>query len=158
MKHTFIMTSSVALVASAMAMAAGAQTPLPATVQADRATLQQDGSNLHNAFTQLKADQEAGNAAAAEADRTAINLARIQMHLDFGKLHQDAQGLLQPDQTTLMAALTQLHSDQVAGNTSAVQTDQAAVEGAKTQLKTDHTTIYGNLGTGLDKRSRHGSG
>lgn len=157
MKHTFTTLSSVALVASAMATAADAQTALPAAVQADRSTLQQDGTNLHNAFAQLKADKEAGNAAAAEADRTAVHLARMQMHLDFGKLHQDAQGLLQPDQTTLMSALSQLHGDQVAGNTSVVQADQAAVESAKTQLEADRTAIYGNLGAGFGRHQRHGS-
>jgi hypothetical protein len=157
LKHTFITISSIAIVASALApCGADAQTALPAAVQADRATLQQDGTNLHSAFTQLKADKDAGNADAAEADRTAVQLARMQAHSDFGKLHQDALGLLQPDQTTLMAALTQLHSDQVAGNASAVQADQAAVESAKTQLKADRTAIYGDLGTGFSKHHRHG--
>jgi hypothetical protein len=157
LKHTFITISSIAIVASALAPAGvGAQTALPAAVQADRATLQQDGTNLHSAFAQLKADKDAGNSAAAEADRTAVQLARMQTHSDFGKLHQDAEGLLQPDQTNLMAALTQLHSDQVAGNASAVQADQAAVESAKTQLKADRTAIYGDLGTGFSKHHRHG--
>jgi hypothetical protein len=157
LKHTFITISSIAIVASAMVpVGAVAQTALPAAVQADRATLEQDGTSLHSAFTQLKADKDAGNSAAAEADRTAVQLARMQVHSDFGKLHQDAQGLLQPDQTSLMTALTQLHSDQVAGNTSAVQADQAAVESAKSQLKADHTAIYGDLGTGSSKHHRHG--
>lgn len=156
MKHTLITISSIALVASALAPGAGAQTALPAPVQADRASLQQDGTNLHSAFTQLKADKEAGNTAAAEADRTAVQLARMQAHSDLARLHQDAQGLLQPDETNLTAALTQLHTDQVAGNASAVQADQAAVESAKTQLKTDRTAIYGDLGTGFSKHHRHG--
>lgn len=157
MKHKFITISSIAIAASALApFGAGAQTALPATVQADRATLQQDGTNLHSAFTQLKADKEAGNSAAAEADRSAVQLARMQMHSDFSKLHQDAGGLLQPDQTSLMTALTQLHSDQVAGNTSAVQADQAAVESAKSQLKSDRTAIYGDLDTGMSKHRRRG--
>ena len=158
MKHTFIMLSSVALVASTLAQGAGAQTPLPAAVQADRATIQQDGANLHNAFAQLQTDTLAGNSVAADADRTAVHLARMQVRLDFGKLHQDAQGLLQPDQTALMAALTQLHADQVAGNASAIGADQTAVQSAKTQLHNDHKAIFGDLGTGSGRRRSHWQG
>ncbi len=158
MKHTFITLSSVALVASALAQGAGAQTPLPAAVQADRAAIQQDVSNLHNAFAQLQTDEQAGNSVAADADRTAVHLARMQVQLDFSKLRQDAQGLLQPDQTALMAALTQLHADQVAGNASAIVADQTALQSAKTQLHTDHKAIFGDLGTGSGMRRHHWQG
>jgi hypothetical protein len=158
LKHTFLTLSSVALVTSALAQGAVAQTPLPAAVQADRAAIQQDGASLHNAFTQLKADEQAGNSAAADADRTAVQLARMQVRLDFAKLHQDAQGVLQPDQSALMAALTQLHADQVAGNASAVTADQTAVQSAKTQLHTDHKAIFADLGSGFGMRHRRGQG
>jgi hypothetical protein len=134
-----------------------AQTALPAAVQADRVTVQQDAANLHNAFMQLKADEQAGNAAAA-ADRTAVQLARMQARLDFAKLHQDAQGVLQPDQTTLMAALTQLHADQVANNASAVQADQAAAQNAQAQLKADRKAVFGDLGGGFGMHHRHWQG
>ena len=158
MKHTFITLSSVALVASALAQGAGAQTPLPAAVQADRAAIQQDGANLHSAFAQLQTDEQAGNSVAADADRTAVHLARMQVRLDFGKLHQDAQGLLQPDQTALMAALSQLHADQVAGNASAMGADQTAVQSAKTQLHNDHKAIFGDLGIGSGMHRNHWQG
>ena len=157
MRNTFIVVSSIALAAAAMVQPAAAQTTLPPAVQADRATLQQDAANLHSAFVQLKTDEQAGNAAAA-ADRTAVQLARMQMQLDFAKLHQDAQGVLQPDQATLMAALTQLHADQVANSASAVQADQTAVENARAQLKADRKAIFGDLGGGFGKHHWHGQG
>lgn len=145
MKSIFLVVSSVALVASALSPLAAAQT-LPAPIQADRATVQQDTTNVHNAFAQLKADEQAGNAAAAAADRTALRLARMQARFDFGKLQQDAQGVMQTDQTTLMAALTQLHADQTASDRTAIQADQAAVQNAETQLKADRTAVFGDLG------------
>jgi hypothetical protein len=121
-------------------------------------TIQQDAATLQTARTQLQTDERAGNAAAVAADRTAIRLARMQLGLDFGKLHQDAQGVLQPDQTTLMAALAQLHTDQVANNASAVQADQTAVQNAETRLKNDRTAIFGDLGSGFGMGHRHAHG
>jgi hypothetical protein len=150
--------SSIALAAAAMVQPATAQTTLPPAVQADRTTVQQDVANLHGAFMQLKTDEQAGNAVAAAADRTAVQLARMQMRNDFAKLHEDAQGILQPDQTALMAALTQLHADQVANNTSAVQADQTAVENAQAQLKADRKAIFADLGGGFGKHHWHGQG
>lgn len=146
MRNTFIVASTVLLATSAIAQLAAAQTTLPSAVQADRVTVQQDVAAMHNAFTQLKTDEQAGNAGAA-ADRTAVQLARMQMRLDFAKLHQDAQGVLQPDQTTLMAALAQLHADQLANNAGAVQADQTAVQNAQAQLKADHMAVFGDLGS-----------
>ncbi len=158
MRNTLIAISSVALVAAAVAPIAAAQTALSAAVQADRAVVQQDATNRHSAFTQLKADEGAGNTVAAAADRTALHLAHMQARIDFGKLHQDAQGVLQPDQTALMEALTQLHADQVANNTAAVQADQTAVQNAQAQLKADRSAIFGDLGMEFGKHHRHGQG
>ena len=158
MKNRFIVVSGLALMASALAHTAAAQTPLPANVQTDRATIQQDATNLHNLHTQLKTDEAAGNTAAVAADRTASRLARMQLMQDFGNLHHDAQGILQPDQTTLMAALTQLHTDQVANNASAAEADQAAVQSAETQLKTDRSAVFGDLGIGHGKHHGHWQG
>jgi len=151
------MVSSVVVATSAMAQPAAAQATLPTAIQADRATVQQDVANLHNLFTQLKTDEQAGSAAVA-ADHTAVQLARMQERLDFAKLHEDAQGLLQPDQQTLMAALTQLHADQVANNAGAVTTDQTAVQNAQAQLKADHKAVFGGLGGGFGMHQRHGQG
>jgi hypothetical protein len=148
--------SGVAVATSALAQLAAAQPSLPAAVQADRATVQQDATNLHNAFMQLRTDEQAGSATVA-ADRTAVQLARMQARLDFAKLHQDAQGVLQPDQATLMAALTQLHADQVANNAGALPADQTAVQNAQAQLKADHAAVFGDLG-GFGKHHRHWHG
>ena len=158
MRNSFLVVSSVALVISALAPMAAAQTALPAGVQADRATIQQDATNRQNAFTQLKSDEQAGNTAAVAADRTALQLARLQARIDFGKLHQDAQGVLQADQTTLMTALTQLHTDQVANNATAVQADQSAVQNAEAQLKADRNAIFGDLAAGFGMHHRHRQG
>jgi hypothetical protein len=158
MKSKCLVVSSIALVASAMAGIAAAQSALPPAIQADRTTIQQDAANVQAAFTQLRADEQAGNTAAVAADRTALRLARMQTGLDFGKLHQDAQGVIQPDQTTLMAALKQLHTDQAANNASAVAADQAAVQSAELQLSNDRTAIFGDLGSGsgMGHGHRHG--
>jgi hypothetical protein len=156
-RNTFIVVSSILLAPLATTQQAAAQTSLPPVVQADRDTVQQDATNLHNAFMQLKTDEQAGSATVA-ADRTAMQLARTQARLDFAKLHLDAQGVLQPDQTALMAALTQLHADQVANNASAVQADQAAVQNAQAQLKADRSAIFGELGAGFGRHHRHWEG
>jgi hypothetical protein len=156
MKSKFVVVSSVALVASVVAEIAAAQSALPPAIQADRTTIQQDATNVQTAFTQLRTDEKAANIAAVAADRTALRLTRMQMGFDFGKLHQDAQGILQPDETTLMAALTQLHADQAANNASAVPADQTAVQNAEVQLKNDRTTIFGDLGAGMGRGHRHG--
>jgi hypothetical protein len=155
MRNRLIVAGCVALAASAMAQVAIAQTPLPANIQADRAAVQQDASNLKTALAQIRADERAGSASAAAADRTAARLVRMQLHQDLGKLHQDAQGILQPDHAALMAALTQLHADQVANNASAVQADQAAVENAETQLKNDRSAVFGELGVDFGMHQRH---
>jgi hypothetical protein len=157
-RHSLFAVSSIALIAAAVAPVAAAQTSLSAAVQADRAAVQQDASNRQNAFAQLRTDEGAGDTVAIAADRTALQLARMQARMDFGKLHQDAQSVLQPDQTTLLAALTQLHADQVANNTAAVQADQTAVQNAQAQLKADRSAIFGDLGMGLGKHHRHGQG
>lgn len=158
MRNRFIVVSGLALVAATLAQTAAAQATLSASVQADRATIQQDAANLDNLRTQLRSDEAAGNTMAAAADRTALRLARMQLMLDFGNLHRDAQGVLQPDQTTLMAALTQLHADQVANNASAIGADETAVQNAEAQLKSDRTAVFGDLGVsyGMHRGHRHG--
>lgn len=157
MSYRFIVVSSVALVASSIGLTAAAQTSLPAAVQADRVTVTQDLTNLQKVRAQLIADEQAGNSAAVAADRTALRLARMQVALDFGRLRQDAQGILEPDRTTLMAALTQLHADQVSNN-SAVLADQAAVDSAEAQLATDRTAVFGDLGIGFGMHRQHWHG
>jgi hypothetical protein len=155
MRNRFIIVSGVALLASAMAQVSLAQTPLPANIQADRAAIQQDATNLKAVFEQLRADEQAGNASAVAADRTAARLARIQLHEDFAKLHQDAQVILQPAQAASVAALTQLHADQIADNAAAVQADQTAVDSAQMQLKSERTAVFGDLGIGFGGHHRH---
>jgi len=148
----------VALTA-AIALPAAAQTSLPANVQSDRTTLQQDRTAVKNAMEQLRTDEATGNASAAAADRTALRLAHMKVAQDFGQLHQDAQPILQPDQAALANALNKLLADQRAGNSSAVQADLAAVTAAETQLKTDRTTVFGGLGGGFGHRGwmHHGA-
>lgn len=156
MTSRFLLLSIVSLAAPLIAQQAAAQTILPADVQADRTTIQQDRIDVQNAMSQLRTDEAAGNAAAVAADRTALRLARMKTGRDFGKLLQDAQPILQPDLAALMAALTQLHSDQLANNASAVRTDQAGVAAAEKQLMTDREAIFGGLGEGFGKaRWRH---
>jgi hypothetical protein len=158
MNNRFTIGLGVALVALAFVHTAAAQSPLPANVQADRAAIQQDASNLHTLHAQLRTDEGAGNDTATAADRTALRLARMQLMADFGKLHQDAQGVLQPDRAALTAALTQLHSDQVANNASAVQSDQSAVQNAETQLRTDRMVVFGDLQIGHGMHRGHWRG
>ena len=138
--------SIAALAASLVALPALAQSALPANVQADRATILQDQMLEQNVVQQLRTDETAGNVAATAADRTALHLARMKTGQDLGKLGQDAQPILEPDRAALTTALTQLYSDQHAGNASAVQTDQAAVTSAETQLRNDRQAIFGGLG------------
>jgi hypothetical protein len=138
--------SAIALATSFVAFQASAQTTLPANLQADRATIQQDQTAARNLMQQLRTDEAAGNSAAVAADRTGLRLAHMKTGQDMGQLHQDAQPILQPDQAALTTALTQLYSAQQANNASAVQTDQAAVMAAETQLKTDREAIFGGLG------------
>jgi hypothetical protein len=149
---------ALALAASFVALQATAQTTLPANLQADRATIQQDQTAERNLVQQLRTDESAGNSAAAAADRTGLRLAHMQSAQDMGKLHQDAQAILQPDEAALTAALTQLYSAQQASNTSAVQADQAAVAAAETQLRTDREAIFGDLGHPFDRRHEHHHG
>jgi hypothetical protein len=143
---------SIAALATIVAQQAAAQTTLPANVQADRATIQQDQALVRSVMSQLRTDQAAGNAAAEAADRTALRLARMKVAEDFGALLRDAQPILQPGRTAMVAALTQLHTDQVANNASAVQADQAAVAAAESQLKADREAIFGGLGRGFGMR------
>jgi hypothetical protein len=135
-----------ALVVSIWTNAAVAATTLPANIQADRAAVQQDNTNLEAALTQLRTDERAHNTGALAADRTAVSLARIQREIDFGKLAQDAASILQTDETTLLSALTKLHTDQLSGGS--VSADQTAVQEADTQLKNDRDAIFGDLGPG----------
>jgi hypothetical protein len=144
---------SIAFLATSLAVQqAAAQTPLPANVQADRAAIQQDQALVQGAASQFRTDRAAGNAAAVAADRTALRLARMKAAEDFGALLRDAQPILQPDRTAVVAALTQLHADQVANNASALQADQAAVVAAESQLKADREAIFGGLGKGFGMR------
>jgi hypothetical protein len=155
MNSKFVWLSTGLLAATLIAQQASAQATLPANLQADRVAIQQDKLLVQNIAGQLRTDEVAGNAAAVAADRTALRLAQIKGAQDLGVLRQDAQPILQPDQAALIAALTQLHSDQLANNASAVQTDQAAVTAAETQLRTDRETIFGGLGDGLRSARIH---
>ena len=158
MTSKFLPLSAVAIATSLVALQAAAQTTLPANLQADRATLQQDRTLVQNIVQQHRSDEAAGNAAAVAADRTALRLARMKTAEDFGQLHQDAQPILQPDQAALKAALTQLYSAQQASNASAVQAGQAAVVVAETQIKSDHEAIFGGLGHGFGGSHWHHQG
>ena len=155
MTSKLLSLSIVVLAASLVALRAAAQSTLPANVQADRATIQQDQTLVQNTVQQLRIDEAAGNSSAVAADRTALRLAHMKTGQDFGQLRQDAQPILQPAQAALTAALTQLYSDQHANNASAVQTDQAAVAAAETQLRTDREAIFGGLGEGFGGRHAH---
>jgi hypothetical protein len=150
MKSRVLLLSTFVLAAPLVAQQAAAQTTLPANLQADRTTIQQDHALMKDVMTQLRSDETAGNAAAA-ADRTALRLAHIKVRQDFGKLHDDAQSIIQPDQAALTSALTQLHTDQVANNAGAIPTDQAAAANAEKQLLTDREAIFGGLGQGFGK-------
>jgi hypothetical protein len=155
MTSKFLSLSIVVLAASLVALRAAAQSTLPANVQADRATIQQDQTLVQNTVQQLRIDEVAGNSSAVAADRTALRLAHMKTGQDFGQLRQDAQPILQPAQAALTAALTQLYSDQHANNASAVQTDQAAVAAAETQLRTNREAIFGGLGEGFGGPHAH---
>jgi hypothetical protein len=143
-----LLLATVLLAAPLVAQQAAAQTALPANLQADRAAIQQDHLAAQSVMTQLRANEAAGNAAAVEADRTALRLAQLKVGQDFDTLRQDAQPLLQPDRAAVIAALTQLHTDQVVNNASAVQADHGAVAAAELQLKIEHEAIFGGLGEG----------
>jgi hypothetical protein len=158
MTSKFLSLGLAVAAASTFALPATAQVSLPANVQADRTLIQQDQIAVQNAFQQLRADEAAGNASAAAADRTALRLAHMKMAQDFAQLHQDAQSVLQPGQAALTAALTQLLADQQAGNTSAVQTDQAAVAAAEAQLKSNREAIFEGLGKGFGDPHGHRHG
>jgi hypothetical protein len=158
MTSKFLSLSVAALAASVVALPAAAQTPLPANLQADRATIQQDQTLVQSIVQQHRTDEAAGNSAAVAADRTALRLARMKTGQDFGQLHQDAQPLLQPGHAALTTALTQLYTDQHTNNVSAVQADQAAVAAAEAQLKTDREAIFGGLGKGFGRSHGHHNG
>ena len=145
MSLKFLSLSVLALATSLVALQAAAQTTLPANLQADRATIQQDQTLVQNLVQQHRTDEATGNSAAVAADRTALRLAHMKIGQDFGQLRQDAQPLLQPDQAALTTALTQLYSAQHTNNVGAVQTDQAAVAAAETQLRSDSEAIFGGL-------------
>jgi hypothetical protein len=131
------------LLAAAPAMAQTATT-LPANVQADIVVVKQDRTNVAAAASHLRAD-EVSNSAAVPADRTALALARLQMRLDLQKLRQDALPIFQADESALFTALTQLHTDQVANNATAVAADQQAVHSAEEQLDLDMAAIEAGL-------------
>ena len=158
MKSRVLLLSTFILAAPLAAQQAVAQTTLPANLQADRATIQQDQALMKSVVTQLRSDEAAGNTAAVAADRTAMRLAHIKVGQDFGKLHADAQPILQPDVAALTSALTQLHADQVANNTGGIPADQAAAAAAEKQLLTDREAIFADLGHGFGKGHRHHHG
>lgn len=158
MKSRALLLSTFVLAAPLAAQHAAAQTTLPANLQADRATIQQDHTLMQGVITQLRSDEAAGNAAAVAADRTALRLAHIKTRQDFAKLHEDAQPVLQPDQAALTSALTQLHADQVANNAGALPADQAAVGTAEKQLLADREAVFGGLGHGFGKGHGHHRG
>ena len=148
MTRRYLLLTAALLMSTLVALQATAQITLPANVQADQANVKQDKQLLQSAKSQLQTDEAAGNNDAVTADRTALRLAGMKVAQDMGALRQGAQPILQPDLAALTAALTQLHADQVANNTSAVVTDQAAVTAAEQQLHTDHKAIFGGFGGG----------
>lgn len=140
-----LLLTAALVAAPVVALQASAQTTLPANLQAARAAVQQDRLAMQGARTQLTTDEAAGNANAVAADRTALRLARIKTRQDFATLAQDARAALQPDHAAVVAALTQLHADQMANNAAAVQADGATLAAAETQLRSDREAIFGGL-------------
>jgi hypothetical protein len=136
---------ALSLALAAAPVMAQTATPLPANVQADLALVQQDQAALTAASTQLRADQRAGNTAVA-ADRTVVQLARLKLRVDVQTLQIDARPIILADETVLFNALTQLHADQVAGNTAAITADEAAVTQAEEQLELDLAAIAAGMG------------
>ncbi len=114
---------------------------LPANVQADITKVEQDAAALKAAVKQLRTDQESGSAA-VNADRSAIAIARLQLHMDMQQLRVDALPIIQADESALMKALTQLHADQAANNASAIGADQQAVHAAEQQLMSDVRALH----------------
>jgi hypothetical protein len=143
-----LLSLSLATVCAVAQHARAQTTTLPANVQTDRATIQQDQMAMQNALGQLRNDEAANNTAAAAADRTAVRLARLKLESDFAQLHQDAQPMLQPDKTAVVSALTELHADQIASNADAIAADQTALAVAETHLRADQEAVYGGLGGG----------
>lgn len=149
-----------ALLFSAAALAQ-TSTTLPANITADRGAVMQSKSALDGALLQLRTDEQAANAAALPADRTAIRIARIQFAEAFGTLTVEAGAYLQPDRDSLLKALTQLKTDEVAANTAAVAVDKVAVAGAEQQLKQNRLAVFDGLNAGMHEwhrgdRSGHG--
>src|ERR1700686_776713 len=101
MKRAF---AFAALPAASPVMAQTTTTPtppaatLPANVQADLATVQEDQAAMKAAVTQLRADEKS-NSANVAADRTAVRLARLKLRMDAQRLHTDALPILQSDET-----------------------------------------------------------
>jgi hypothetical protein len=148
----FAMSAACLGAAFVLAQTVAAANPLPPSIQpiiqADRTTIHQDQINLENAIKKLSVDETAHNEGAIASDRTAIDLARLQLAIDQQKLRQDALPVLQSDQSALLSALTQLYQDQLHNSTGALTGDQLAVEQAEAQLKSDHKAIFGGLGRG----------
>jgi hypothetical protein len=137
-----------ALLLAATPLMAQTATTLPENVVADIAAVKQDQANVEAARVQLRTDRSS-NSAAAAADRTALEMARVQLEMDLDKLRQDAYPIILADQTALYSALSQLHTDRLAGNTAAITADEAAVQQAELQLEVDLEAL------GLGSDSRH---
>jgi hypothetical protein len=150
MKRAFAFAAFLAAV-PVMAQTTTTPTPpaatLPANVQADLATVQEDQAAMKAAVTQLRADEKS-NSANVAADRTAVRLARLKLRMDAQRLHTDALPILQSDETALFNALTQLHNDQAGSNAGALAADEAAVTQAEQQLRTDVQAIGGGMHRG----------
>jgi hypothetical protein len=142
----FLRSSLLALSLAATGALAQAPATLPANIQADRAAVQQAVANLKQLATQRSTDATAGSTAAAEADRTGIRLARLQLGEAMGTLHADAGAYLRADRDALASALTQLQNDQRAGNAGAIATDEAAVTQAGQALRNDRRAVFDGLG------------
>jgi hypothetical protein len=156
MKHKFVLLVAALLAAPLVVQQAAAQSTLTPALLADRAAVQAAQVVVQSAVSKLRSDEAAGNAVAVAADRTALRLAQLQVAQDFDALRQDARSILEPDLAGLIAALTQLHTDQLGNLASALPTDQAAVAAAELLLKTDRTAILGGLGerAGAHERMR----
>jgi len=121
-------------------------TTLPANLQADRNAIELDEVQIQTFLDKIRTDAAAGNASALAADRTALRIAQMKLEADVAKLRQDASVALQGDTTELTQALTQLQSDQAAGNASGAALDQTAVNLADQTLAANRQLIFGGLG------------
>src|SRR3954468_11267420 len=115
----FLAVPFVALPAAAQVTTPPSQGPittLPANLQQDRTTIQQDQLQILNVVTQMRTDNANNNTNAVAAGRTALRIAELKLETDMAKLRADAQTAMQSDITALNTALTQLQQSQSGNN------------------------------------------